>query len=98
MGVRAYVLLDVMKGKAEYVARTLKNEAGVRMVDVLEAPPDVIMVVGAPGLPKLVQLTIRALVCVEAYTEGIQIMSSRGDELSSYANPSSSSEVISNGK
>ena len=98
MSVRAYVLLDVMKGQAAHVARALKSEDGVRMVDVLETPPDVMMVVGAPGLPELVDLTIRALVCVEAYTEGIQIMSSQGDELSNYVNPSPPSEVINSDK
>ncbi len=83
MSVRAYVLLDVMEGKVEHVARTLKSKAGVKMVDVLETPPDVMMVVEAARLPKLAQLTIRALACVEAYTESIQVMPSRGDELSS---------------
>lgn len=70
------------------------------MVDVLEAPApsDVLMVIEAPRLLKLLQLTIRALACVEAYTESIQAILSRGDELSSYTNRSPPSEVINSGK
>jgi hypothetical protein len=74
MRVRVYVLLDITTGKSDEVAHTLRSKTGVRIVDVLESPPDVVMVVEAPERQKLAQLTIRALNSVEDMTEGIQLL------------------------
>ena len=47
MSARVYVLLGVIEGKADQVAGALRDKAGVRMVDMLESPPEVIMAVGS---------------------------------------------------
>jgi hypothetical protein len=50
---------------------------GVVIVDALEGPPDVIMVVEASERQKLAELTIRALASVETVTEGLSVLPAR---------------------
>lgn len=47
MSARAYVLLDIVKGKAEEALRTLRCRPGVVTVDALEGSPDVIVLLEA---------------------------------------------------
>ena len=58
MNARVYILLDIVHGKSEYVIQALRGKPGVVMVDPLEGPPDVILVVEAPKRQKLAELTI----------------------------------------
>jgi len=74
MGARVYVLLDILGGSSEQVARTLRSKRGVVMADSLEGPPDVIMVVEAPDLQKLAELTIQALASVESTTTVLRLL------------------------
>ncbi len=69
---RAYILLDILNGKAEQVAQSLKRNKGVVSVDVLDGPPDIIMVLEASGRQKLAELTIQALASVESVTENMK--------------------------
>jgi len=48
MSDRAYILLDIVGGKAEQVTEVLQESPGVVMVDALEGPPDVIIVRWSP--------------------------------------------------
>ena len=73
---RAYVLLDVSHGNRENVARALHSMCGVAKVDMLEGPPDVLMMIEAPGRRQLARLTIQALAAVEPMTEKVQLMPS----------------------
>ena len=78
MSAKAYVLLNVVHEKQEQVVRALRGKPGVLMVDVVEGPPDVVVVVGARGRQKLAKLTIQALALVEAITEEVQLLPTRG--------------------
>ncbi len=71
---RAYILLDILNGKAEQVAQSLKRNKGVVSVDVLEGPPDIIIILEASGRQKLAELTIQALASVESVTENMKLL------------------------
>ncbi len=77
MSSRAYVFIDTAEGKADKVARILRDRPGVLAADLLEDSPRVIMVVEAPERQKLAELTIRALTAVEPMTQGTQILPSK---------------------
>jgi hypothetical protein len=79
MSARAYVLLDVRYGKAEQVAQALRSRPGVTVVDLLEGPPDVVLVVKAADRQKLAKLIIEALALVEAMTENIGLLPVRNE-------------------
>ena len=74
MSARAYLLLKIVQGKAEEAARLLQDEVGVVAVDVLEGPPDIIVLIEASGRSTLARLTVRVIASVEALTEDIQLL------------------------
>jgi len=78
MSAKAYVLLNVVHEKQDQVVRALRGKPGVLMVDVLEGPPDVVVVLGAKERQKLAKLTVQALASVEAMTEELQLLPTRG--------------------
>ena len=73
-GAKAYVLMDVVDGKCEQVTQTLRGRPGVITVDLLDGPPQVIMVVAAPERQKLARLTVQAIAEVEMMTADIQLL------------------------
>ena len=74
MSEGVYILIDVTEGKAGQVAETLRGQPGVKMIDLLEGPPDVVVILQARSRQKLAELTNRALALVENITEGIQVL------------------------
>ena len=74
MNAKVYVLLSVKEGKAEQAFQTLRSKAGVRLLDVLEGPPDVIMMVQARERRRLAEVTVEALASVENITEDLQLL------------------------
>jgi len=68
------VLIDVVDGKCEQVTQALRGRAGVITVDLLEGPPQVIMVVEALERQRLAKLTVQAISEVEMMTEDIQLL------------------------
>ncbi len=74
MSARAYVLLSVVQGKTTRVVRMLRNRPGVVMADVIEGPPDIVMVIEAQGRRRLAQLTVEALSSVENMTGDMQLL------------------------
>ena len=74
MNERVYVLIDAIEGKAGRVAQMLRGQPGVKMVDVLEGPPDVIVMLQARSRLELAELTNQALVSVESMTEGLKVL------------------------
>ena len=74
MGNRVYILLDAIDGKADQVAETLLVREGVKMVDLLEERPNVIMMIQAHNRDQLAELTNRALASVESMTDGWQLL------------------------
>ena len=77
MGDRAYILLDIVKGKAEQATKVLRKSPGVVMADVLEGPPDVIIVIEAPERQRLAKLTVQALTSVETITDHASVLPTR---------------------
>jgi DNA-binding Lrp family transcriptional regulator len=77
MSAKAYVLLNVVHEKQEQVVRALRGKPGVLMVDVVEGPPDVVVVLRARDRQKLAKLTVQALASVETMTEGLQLLPTR---------------------
>ncbi len=74
MGTRVYVLLDVVQEELAEVAKTLRGKPGVAMVDVVEGPPDIIMVVEARGRRRLADLTIKAISSIENATKELKLL------------------------
>jgi len=74
MGARAYVLLDIANGRSEQVAKALQGMPGVMMADLLEGPPDVIVVLEAFERPTLAELTIQALTSVETAIKSVRLL------------------------
>jgi hypothetical protein len=79
MGVRAYVLLDVAKGKSQDVARALRGKRGVVMVDVVEGPPDVVAVLEASERLILADLVTQASEAVESLINRVYLLPVRGE-------------------
>ena len=77
MGDRAYILLDIVDGKAEQALESLRKSPGVVMADALEGPPDVIIVIEEPERQKLAKLTVQALASVETITDGVSVLPAR---------------------
>ena len=79
MSTRVYVILDIEDEKAEQVAQVLRESPGVAMADVLEGPPDVIMVIEAEERQQLAKLTIQAIDSVETMTENVRLLPVKND-------------------
>ena len=71
---RAYLLLDVANGNYRWIIQTLKSKPGVTMVDILEGPPDILVMVEASNREKLAEFTVSAMASVENLTENIQLL------------------------
>jgi len=74
MSARVYVLLDIEHTRIGEAAETLRNMRGVRMVDVLEGPPNLLMLVQARNRQRLAEITNQALASVESMTQDVQLL------------------------
>ena len=74
---KVYILLDIVDGKAEQVVHILQEIPGVLMVDALEGPPDIVVVIEAPEREQLAKWTIEALASVEMLTEQVRLLPTR---------------------
>jgi hypothetical protein len=77
MSQRAYLLMDIVDGKHGEVVQSLGSKPGVTMVDMLEGPPDILVVVEAETRQELAELTVDALSSVEEYTDNLQLLPGR---------------------
>jgi hypothetical protein len=71
---KAYVLFEALDGKCESIVQALQGKPGVVVVDKVEGPPDVVMVVEAPNRRRLAKRVISALASVENITEGFNLL------------------------
>jgi len=71
---RVYVLIDAIEGKSGQVAKMLRGQPGVKMVDLLKGPPDIIVMLQAHSRLKLAELTDRALTSIETMIDNQQLL------------------------
>jgi len=74
LSARVYVLLDVVHGKSAEVVRALQGKPGVIMADIIEGPPDVVMVIEARGRRRLAELTVEILTSIEHMTGDLKVL------------------------
>ena len=77
MNHKVYILIDVIDDSAEEVTRVLRGKLGVVIVDALEGPPDVVVLIEAPKREQLAKWTIEALGSVEMLTEQVRLLPTR---------------------
>ncbi len=77
MGVRVYVLLDIVDGYGEDAIQLLQDKSGVMLADRLEGRPDVIIMVEAPSRQKLAEIIMPAIGCVADITEDLHLLVTR---------------------
>jgi len=97
MNDRAYILLDIIDGKAEQATEVLRESPGAVAVDTLEGPPDVIVVIEAPNREQLAKLAVEALASVETITEHVCLLPTR-DKLNTTTSPKFSRRSRTSGK
>ncbi len=77
MNNKAYILLDIVDGKAEQVAQAIQGISGVVTADAVEGPPDVVIVMEAPDREQLADLVNHVLILAEPMTEHICLLPAR---------------------
>ncbi len=86
MGVKVYVLLDIVDEKSKQVAQALRGKPGVVMADPLEGPPDVVMAVESSERLMLAELIVQAVTSVETMIKGVHLLPAQV-EINTYASP-----------
>ena len=79
MSARACVLMGVDNIRVREAASTLRNVHGVKMVDMLEDSPNLMLIVQARNRQRLAEITNEALASVESMTENIQLLPVQGN-------------------
>jgi hypothetical protein len=74
VSTRVYVLLDLVHTDITQVARLLRGKCGVTAVDVLEGPPDLLMVIEAPERQRAAEYLMDVLDSVGGMTEDLRVM------------------------
>ena len=74
MSDRVYLLLDVTEGKVNQAAGKLRRIAGIKIVDVVEGKPDIIVVVETPQRQKTAEQIMRAVSSVEGMIEDLRLL------------------------
>ena len=71
---RLYVLINVHSGTAERVVQSLQKRSGVLLADIVDNPPDIILVMQANNNQKLAELAMEALAPVEDMIKELQLL------------------------
>ena len=74
MSAKVYVLLDLVSGEGDRVARILRGKPGVATVDTLEGPPDVLVVIEAPERQMAAECLMRILDSVDSVTNDFRVL------------------------
>ncbi|MBM3119797.1 MAG: hypothetical protein FJ006_09705 [Chloroflexi bacterium] len=74
MNDRVYVLLYIQEDKFDQALQILQSKTGVRVLDVLEGMPNLIVMLQACDRQRLAKLTIGALASVESMTEDQRLL------------------------
>jgi hypothetical protein len=74
MNDRVFMLLDVKNGKSEQLISSIKDKAGIAIAEMLDGPPDVILMVEAPNRQELADKAIHAISLVENMIDNIRLL------------------------
>jgi hypothetical protein len=73
-GTRAYVLLRATANHRKQAIRILERQAGVVAVDLVEGPPDIVLVIEAPDRRRLASVLVNAMASVQNVTDGVELL------------------------
>ena len=71
---RAYIMLHTINGKSKEVFQSLQGKLGVVLIDTLDGPPDVVLIIEAQTKEKLAEVTVSALTEVEMVTGNFDLL------------------------
>jgi len=75
---RVYLLFDLVNAEGAQVARKLQEQAGVVAVDVLEGPPDIVIVAEAAGRQELADYVMKILGLLDGVIDNVRVLPVRG--------------------
>lgn len=81
MGMRVYMLLDIIEERSACTMHTLKTMDGVIFVDELEGHPNILTVVEAADRQKLVELMMPILDSIDRLAIDVHLLVNRKDTL-----------------
>jgi hypothetical protein len=73
MSAKVYVLLDLAHVDGAQVAQILREKHGVTAVDVIEGPPDLLIVVQAPERQMAAEYLMDILESLDGMTENLHV-------------------------
>jgi len=82
VGVRAYMLLDIVDRNCEYAVRMLRSRAEVTLADRLEGYPNIIAMVETEDRQSLAEAIMRVLGYIDGITEHLHLLMTRDNEIS----------------
>lgn len=92
---RVYVIPEGREGKPARVVSILRGKNDVVMADILEATGNVMMVEEASERYRLAELTVQALISIEAMTDEIQLLPVNiGDDIDFIARSSPARSLV----
>ena len=71
---RAYVLLRTAVNHRKQAIRILERQAGVVAADLVEGPPDIVLIIEAADRHELASILAKAMASVESMTDGIELL------------------------
>ena len=79
MKSRAYIIIETVEGKEKRVADILSRKPGIIAVDLVDGPPDIVIIAEAEESYRLAEQTIQALISVEDLTNSVQCLPIKKD-------------------
>jgi len=74
MSDRVYILLDVNEWQTEQVVERLRSIDGVRIADLLEGNPNVIILLDAPDRQRLAEIAMQVISSEENVTQDLKLL------------------------
>jgi hypothetical protein len=71
---RIYILLDVIEWQTEQVVEKLRAIGGVRIADLIEGNPNVIVLLEAPDRQRLVETIIQVISSAENMIQDLKLL------------------------
>jgi hypothetical protein len=75
--MRAYVLLHSAENHRRQAVKILQRQAGVVAADLVEGPPDIVLIIEANDRQELATVLVKAMASVENMTDGLELLPTR---------------------